>query len=283
MSDVDVLMITYNAPEYTRRALAALMDSCDEHTRLWVWHNGLHEETLSVVSDIARSDDRVHRFHHSAHNERTRTPTNWLWSEASGAYLSKVDDDCLVQQGWLELLRHAHTLAPDLGVVGSWRFYDTDEVAAAARKTVPLGDGVSLMRNAWVQGSGYLLPRSRVLRHGLLRPDESFPKYCLALARGGLRNGWRVPFVHEEHMDDPLSPYTLLKTDDDLTARMPLSAQQVGVNTLQEWNAMLRADARYLQTAPINPYLHSGLGRRALAVLQRAGLVRFASPFSASG
>lgn len=37
----DVLMITYNRAEYTRRALARLLDTADETMRIWVWHLSL--------------------------------------------------------------------------------------------------------------------------------------------------------------------------------------------------------------------------------------------------
>ena len=43
---IDILMITYNRPEYTRLSLERLLATCDESMRVWVWHNGTDEETL---------------------------------------------------------------------------------------------------------------------------------------------------------------------------------------------------------------------------------------------
>src|SRR5262249_24933662 len=124
---VDVLMITYNRPEYTRLSLQRLLDSCSEDARVWVWHNGADADTLGVVEAL-RGHPRFCRFHHSPENRKLREPTNWLWSQATGLYLSKVDDDCLVPDGWIEKLRCAHEDVPEFGVIGCWRFEDEDFV-----------------------------------------------------------------------------------------------------------------------------------------------------------
>ncbi len=123
--EVDVLMITFRRPHYTEMSLARLLDSVDESVRVWVWHNGEDAETLDVVRSF-EDHPRFHRLHVSPENQRLRAPTNWLWENAEGAYLSKVDDDCLVPERWVETLREAHEAEPRFGVVGCWRFQDED-------------------------------------------------------------------------------------------------------------------------------------------------------------
>ena len=91
----DVLMITYNRPDYTRLALSELLARCDASMRVWVWHNGDDAETLALVRSF-EDHPRFHRFHHSEQNVGLTAPTNWLLADATGAYLSKVDDDCVV-------------------------------------------------------------------------------------------------------------------------------------------------------------------------------------------
>ena len=98
---VDVLMITYNRPEYTRLALDRLLATGDENLRVWLWHNGAHEETLSVVREHL-DHPCVWKFHHSRENAKLRDPTNWILQEGDSEYVSKVDDDCLVPEGWIE-------------------------------------------------------------------------------------------------------------------------------------------------------------------------------------
>ena len=230
--------------------------------RVWLWHNGDDEATLEALR-IYRDDPRVHRFHHSRENVRLRTPTNWLWQESDARFVSKVDDDCLVSPGWLDIFEAAHGDNSTFGAVGSWRHPDEDfRPEIAARKIRQFNGGHRLLQNHWVQGSGYLLPRDKVLASGPLRSDESFTGYCLRLARTGAVNGYYYPFVREDHMDDPRSPNTLIADDAGLRDRMPLSAAANGVTTIDEWTAQLRRSALILQTATLDLRQYGGWRRR---------------------
>jgi hypothetical protein len=107
----DVLYVSYRRPEYTRLSLERLLADADDSVRVWLWHNGTDEETLEVVR-AASDHPRVHEFNHSVENQRLRGPTNWLWQNATGAFLGKVDDDCLVPTGWTKTLGRALVDAP---------------------------------------------------------------------------------------------------------------------------------------------------------------------------
>jgi glycosyltransferase involved in cell wall biosynthesis len=275
MSLTDVLMITYNSPERTRISLPHLLSTCDEQTRVWLWHNGDDEETLSVVRELA-DDSRVHRFHHSRENVRLTAPTNWLWSEGDGAYVSKVDDDCLPEHGWIARLRAMHEANPDFGAIGCWRFRDEDFVPELANpKIVEYGGGHRLLRNLWVQGSGYLLPRQVVARQGLLRDGQSFTQYCIEMSRRGAVNGWAYPFISEENLDDPRSPHTLFKSDEDFLRRMPLTAQNMGIRTVRDWAQQEHESAVAVQAASLDPREYTGWRLKKHRVRRRLGrLVR---------
>lgn len=274
----DVLMISYNSAERVRISLPHLLSTCDENTRVWLWHNGDDEETLAAVEEHAQ-DPRVHRFHHSRENVRLTIPTNWLWAEADGTYVSKVDDDCLPEHGWIEKLRDAHEANPEFGAVGCWRFLDEDFVPALATpKIQTFRDGHQLLRNHWVQGSGYLLPRSMVQAQGPLQTGQSFTQYCIALARAGAVNGWAFPFIHEDNLDDPRSPRTLFATDEDLMLRMPLTAQALGIRTVADWAKQEHESAVAVQKASLDLREYSGwrakrqgLRRRAEALVRGRG------------
>jgi glycosyltransferase involved in cell wall biosynthesis len=274
----DILMITYNSPDHVRRSLPHLLETADEHTRVWLWHNGDDAETLSVVERYAR-DPRVHKFHHSRENVRLTAPTNWLWTTADGAYVSKVDDDCLPEHGWIERLRDMHETNPEFGAIGCWRFLEEDFLPEAAEKKIAeFAGGHRLMRNHWVQGSGYLLPRALVDRAGLLAPGQSFPNYCIELARRGAINGWAYPFIHEDNIDDPRSPNTLFRTDQDFLRRMPLTAQALGIRTIDAWARQEHESAHAVQRAPLDLRYYSGWRaklrngrRRAVRLLRRQG------------
>lgn len=249
----DILMITYRSAGYVHLSLPELLATLGENDRVWLWHNGDDEATIEALRPY-RADPRVHRYHHSRENVRLREPTNWLWENSDASFVSKVDDDCLVSEGWLERFTDAHAANPSFGVIGSWRHPDEDfREALASRKIQEFAGGHRLLRNLWVQGSGYVLRKELVDRRGLLREKDSFTSYCIRLARAGAINGFYYPFVREDHMDDPRSPHTLIHTDRDLADRMPLSARANGVSTVKDWVAQLEQSAAVLQSASFDP------------------------------
>ena len=212
MGRADILMITYRSAGYVHLSLPRLLDTLGPDDRVWLWHNGEDEATIEAIRPY-REDDRVARFHHSRDNVRLREPTNWLWQNSRARFVSKVDDDCLVSHGWLDTFASAHDANPEFGVIGSWRHLDEEfRPELAQRKIQEFRGGHSLMRNLWVQGSGYLMPRALAEAHGSLGPEESFTGFCIRLARAGAVNGFYYPFLPEDHMDDPRSPHTLIMT-----------------------------------------------------------------------
>lgn len=246
----EIVMITYRSAGYLHLSLPRLLSTLGESDRVWLWHNGDDEATIEALRPF-RDDPRVARYHHSRENVRLRQPTNWLWQESTARFVSKVDDDCLVDPSWLTTFTQAHADIPNLGIVGSWRHPAEDFLPeVAAKKIQEFPGGHRIMRNPWVQGSGYLVPRQQVVALGGLGETESFTGLCLRLAQTGVINGFYYPFVPEDHMDDPRSPHTLIRTDEDLTDRLPLSAQANGVRTVAEWTAQLVQSAEILQRAP---------------------------------
>lgn len=243
----DILMITYNRPVFTRKALSRLLDSCDSQMRVWIWHNGTDRATLDVVQEL-RVHPNVHRVEICEENKKLREPTNWFWETSDGEFLSKVDDDCLLPDGWGQTLRQALTDAPALGIVACWRFYEEDFVPELAeKKIVPLPGGHRLMRHHHVQGSGYVMKRDVYRRAGPIRDAESFTGYCQRAAVTGWELGWYFPFLHEEHMDDARSIHYPHRTDSEFMANRPLTAINEGVRSLAEWRARSAWLARQLQ------------------------------------
>ncbi len=269
--DTDVLMITYKRPTYTRLALAELLARSSDRVRVWVWHNGDHEETLRVVQSFL-DHPQLHRFHHSKQNVRLTEPTNWLWENATGDYLSKVDDDCIVPLEWDIKLREAHEAEDRFGIIGCWRFQPEDFDEDLSRPKIrTFSGGHQLLLNMWVEGSGYLMKRQCREQMGLLRGHQTFTTYCIQAACAGWHNGWVFPFLYQEHMDDPRAEHSELKSDEDLTEVLPLSAQVNGVTSLVEWQEQLRRSARIVQSAPYSRFYWSKprrLLRRALVNLR---------------
>lgn len=265
----DIIMITYRSAGYLHLSLPRLLETLGDGDRVWLWHNGDDEATIEALRPFRR-DSRVHRYHHSRENVKLREPTSWLWRESTARFVSKVDDDCLVSHGWLDTFTAAHDANPEFGIIGSWRHPPEDFRAELARRKIQtFAEGHQLMRNLWVQGSGYLMPRTLVDRNGLIGVKESFTDYCLRAARGGAVNGFYYPFVPEDHMDDPRSPHTLIHTDGDFADRMPLSAQVNGVTTVAEWTEQLRQSAVVLQSASLDPRAYSGWRAKRRSIRRR--------------
>lgn len=271
MTDLDVLMVTFDQAEYVRLTLPRLLESCDDGVRVWLWHNGTHAETLELSRSFAE-DERVDRFHHSPDNQPLHVPINWLLENSSARFFSKVDDDCLVTPGWARTLIRAHDDVPELGVLGCWRFYDEDfDAQLSTPKIASYPGGHRVLRNFWVQGSSFVMRRECAARRGPLRAGQSFPQYCTALGvQDGWVNGWYFPFVREEHMDDPRSPYTRFRTDADLQARPPLTARLNGVTTVAGWEAQVRRSARSVQAASLDPRDYQGWRIRGRNLRARA-------------
>lgn len=269
----DIIMITYRSAGYLHLSLPRLLETVGEQDRVWLWHNGDDEATIEALRPFTK-DPRVHRYHHSRENVKLREPTSWLWRESEARFVSKVDDDCLVAPGWLDTFAEAHEANPEFGIIGSWRHPEQDfQPELASKKIQTFAGGHQLMRNLWVQGSGYLMPRAIAERQGLLGADESFTGYCIRAARSGAVNGFYYPFVPEDHMDDPRSPHTLIKSDADLVDRMPLSAKANGVTTVADWTAQLVQSALVLQTASLDPRSYGGWRRKVKSARRRAQLI----------
>lgn len=256
-------MITCRRPRYTRLSLSRLLGCCDDDSRVWVWHNGTDEDTLDVIRPFLEHP-RLHRFHHSIENQFVREPTNWIMREGTGEWLGVVADDTMITPTWLDALRTAHQDIAEAGILAGWHFHPDDFLAdVAARKTRPFAEGHEIMINPWVQGSGVIMKRQCVEEIGLLGDHEKgFTGYCIRAAAAGWINGWYMPILPIDHMDDPRSPHTLLKSDADIAEHLPLSAQFRGIRTLEAWIAHLRRSARIVQEAPMDPRQYVGLRKR---------------------
>lgn len=230
----DVLMIAHNRPEYLALSLPALLASGDNSLRVWVWQNGTNE-TISKIIDSYRNHERMHKVHHSSDNVKLTEPTNWLWGESDATYVGKVDDDTLVPNGWLQSLTSAHEKVSRFGVLGSWVLPIDDYDEKLAKGKMARYGGQLILEKPSMAGSGYLMKRACIQQEGLLQDDDTFPAYCMRLAWLGWINGWHLPLIVAEHMDDPRSTFCILKTEEDFQRLKPLTAVKNNVRTLEQW------------------------------------------------
>lgn len=256
---VKVLMITHNRPLYTRLSLERLCATAPPGAAITVWDNASGPETREVVRSF-ESHPAIEEIIYNSTNDRLHGPTNWFWQNSKEAdYLAKVDDDCLMPVKWVEKLVKAHTDIPRAGILGCWRFLPEDFQAAKAARKIHTYGAHMVLRNCWVEGSGYLMKREVLDNIGPLRPRETFTTWCIRAAARGFVVGWYYPFLYQEHMDDPRAEHTGIATDEDLRKMLPLSAAQYGVRTREDWVRRLRATAERLQEYSIDPLDFIGL------------------------
>lgn len=254
MTKIKILMITYNRPHYTKLSLERLLMTIPESARVFIWDNASSTETVDVVKGFERHPN-VEKVVYNLKNEKLWGPTNWFWKNSGDAgFVSKVDDDCLMPNNWCEVLSSAHKEIPRAGILGCWRFLPEDYDEKTAKRKLFEYEGHKIMRNCWVEGSGYLMKRGVIDRLGVLKPGENFTDYCLRAASKDYINGWYYPFLYQEHMDDPRAAHSGIKTDEDLKRLLPLSAAQFGIDTKDAWIKRLRSSAKRLQGYSIDPY-----------------------------
>ena len=250
---IRVLMITYNRPRYVAISLPRLCETLPQGSELVIWDNASQIETRSILKDYEKHP-RIAEIRYNTTNERLRGPTNWFWENYGHCdLLGKVDDDCLMPFGWCETLSKAHEDIPEAGALGCWRFPDEDFKPEVASKKILTYGSHRIMRNCWVEGSGYLMKASMQRKLGAIRADESFTKYCIRGAAAGYIHGWYFPFLFQDHFDDPRSPNTNYISEEAWRAHQPLSAGTFSINSLEDWKKRLRHSASSLQEYSYDP------------------------------
>ena len=201
----------------------------------------------------------------------------WLWRESEGPLVAKVDDDCLVHPGWLATMVELHGRGDRFGALCAWHYAPDDFDEALAAPKIEEIDGVRILRNLWTAGSGYVMARALVDECEAIREGESWHGFCLRASGHGWISGWPVPLILQDHLDDPRVDGSGVQSDRDLERYLPLSARSLGITTVEAWSDALRADARHVQTASIDPSTYRGIKPLIRRVGRRLGLVDRAS------
>lgn len=264
---IKILMITHDRPRYTELSLSRLVETVPASAAITVWDNASSRETVSVIKRFERHP-RVERVVYNKTNDKLWGPTNWFWENTKDAdFVSKIDDDCLMPVKWAEKLATAHRDIPEAGVLGCWRFLPEDLNIQKASKKIQTFGAHMVLRNCWVEGSGYLAKRKVIDDIGPLRPKETFTTWCVRAAAKGYINGWYYPFMYQEHMDDPRAEHTGIKTDEDLKKLLPLSASQHNALTKDAWVQRIRMSAARVQEYSLDPYDYIGHRARLMRKL----------------
>jgi len=214
VSQIHLVMMTYNRLEYTKLSLPQLLRDTTEDFSLTLWDNGSTDGTREYIDAI--DDRRIVEKVFSETNKGQAYVTNLVWQNTNADLVGKVDNDCLVTPGWTRILTKAHEDIPQLGVVGCWHFFPEDFDYERAKHKIQSFNGHQIFRHPSIDGSALLMKRSLVEQLGPCGDNEYLSGYWRRLALAGYINGFYYPLVYQEHMDDPLSEHCLIRDDADL-------------------------------------------------------------------
>ncbi len=211
---IQLVFVTYNRLAYTRRSLSSVLADPSEEFSLVIWDNGSTDGTAEYLKHEV-DDPRVCDIVLSRENLGQTGAMNYAWSRTDADLVGKVDNDCLLPAGWTRILAQAHRDIPELGAVACWHFRRKDFKYELGRRKIQRFGAHRIFRHPWVGGTGFLIKRETFLRQGPWESgaDVGTTHYFLRMAAAGCVNGWYYPLVVQEHMDDPVSEYTLLKND----------------------------------------------------------------------
>lgn len=256
-----LVLVTHNRLDYTRKTLGSVLADDKSDFELYIWDNASSDETPDYLRSI--KDPRIKDI--VLHNENLG-PTvamNRLWNRSNSEFVAKLDNDCLVTPGWLEVLTKAHRDVPEFGALACWHFRLEDFDHKIADHKIRQYGGHTVFQHPFVCGTGFVIKRSTYQKLGPWPEgsrDIGTTDYFLRIARAGYINGWYYPFVLQHHMDDPLSPHCCYHDDESLR-RVQAVTYTLRMNKLDSFEKRLRRRdevIRNLMCGPIDPKYYFG-------------------------
>lgn len=214
---IDLVFITYNRLDYTKLALASILEDPTEDFSLTIWDNASTDGTVAYLKNEV-VDRRITDVIFSRENIGQTAAINKIWSKSKADFLGKLDNDCLVTSGWTRTLAQAHQDIDNLGVVACWHFFPEDFNYEQAKHKIQQFGKHQILRHPWTCGTGLLIKHETFKKFGPIQ-KKATTEYWLKLALKGYINGFYYPLIYQEHMDDPKSKYCLV-TDDKSVRKM---------------------------------------------------------------
>lgn len=201
---IEIVFIAFNRLAYTRLAIEALLSDASEKFSLVIWDNASTDGTREYLEGL--NDGRITRKVLSNQNLYLTGAANECFRASKADLLAIVPDDFLVTSGWTRPLANAHAEISELGFVGCWHYGLESFDEERARHKIQTFGRHRILRHPWSGGGAGLLKRKAWLDCG---PFEGIatPACWMRMARRGYINGFYVPPIPVEHMDDPWSPH----------------------------------------------------------------------------
>jgi glycosyltransferase involved in cell wall biosynthesis len=259
---IELVFITHQRLEYTRLALASVLADPKEEFSLTIWDNASTDGTVEYLKNEV-SDPRIADIVLSKENVGQTAAVNEVWSRSKADLLGKLDNDCIVTPGWTRALAEAHRDIERLGVVACWHFFSDDFDYERAKHKIQTFGAHQIFRHPWTCGTGLLFKRTDFEAFGPIR-EKATTQYWLRMAAAGRINGFYYPFIYQEHMDDPMSPYSKVRTETGLREQAAITAglqarRFENVQSLLEWRSEI---IRNLLDDPYDPNYYGGWRRK---------------------
>ncbi|MBN1846256.1 MAG: glycosyltransferase [Sedimentisphaerales bacterium] len=253
--NIDILFLAYNRLPCTKISIPALLADPEEEFSLTLWDNGSTDGTREYLDSL--DDPRIVRTVFAKENVRLQGAVNDLVERSKADLIGMVFEDILVTPGWTRTLAQAHADIPKFGMIGSWHFPLEDFDYELARPKIHTYGSHQLILNPWTGVGAGLVKRRAMQECGPLQSSRT-TYYWIQMALKGYVNGYYYPLIPADHMDDPRSPYTLIKTEEDFQRLRPPTAAGHGVTCLADWIERCHQDAIHIQTLDPDPRQYVG-------------------------
>jgi hypothetical protein len=201
--NIEILLVTCNRLGYTRQAMAALLADPTDFL-VSIWDNASTDGTREFVESV--KDPRIRRRVFARENAFLAGAANQVFADSKAELLAIIPDDFLVPPGWTRPLAAFHADVPQAGLVSCWflgeAFFDEKK---AQHKIQTFGQH-RILRHPWTGGGAALFKRRDWEAAGRFK-GLGTPSCWIQMAVNGRVNGFILPPVFVEHMDDFWSPY----------------------------------------------------------------------------
>jgi hypothetical protein len=268
---IHLVMITYNRLAYTRLALPRLLADPSEDFDLTVWDNASGDGTREYLRDEVK-DPRIKELVLSDRNVGQVIVLNTVWGSSTADLVGKVDNDCLVSPGWTRTLAKAHEDIPRLGAVACWHFRPEDFDEERARHKIQAFGEHRIFRHANTGGSGFLIKRAHFQELGPLTGPAT-TAYWYRMGMAGYIVGFYYPLIYQEHLEDPLSPHSMITDEASFQASRAFSfgASFARLKNLDERLRRRELILRNMLEGPYDPRAYLGWRGKVRRAAQRVG------------
>lgn len=181
MTPVPVLLVAYNRLEYTKRALASILDKPGIPVQVTIFDNGSSDGTTEWLHSLPMDKSGIYRKVYGGSNLGLAYAMNEFFkANAEYPFVSKIDNDTVMPENWLRDLMDVMTSPrreERLGAVSGTclrPYGDTFADWVAKYMVTKPFRGHFLHYNSYVLGTGVLINMDLIRERGLL--FEDFPR-----------------------------------------------------------------------------------------------------------